>query len=463
MIFDYYNLGIISFRTLALTLFGVVLLFFAAFILRRLRVNVPLVPFASFYAVLALAGIFVPPMYWLWLYLSLIIAGIVSGVLSAVLFRFIGALSLSARYAEYTSLAFTDCDDTIILATSQQSGRRSRLALRLCRFLSLRLAGSDSPHFVVPELSLQFMPEARDAGIALRTELAVSYVLRGHDANSFLFCSLGWIRPLKFLIPWQMRLAIRLPEITVLSATFSRLAVSSRIRPRLEMQRQHPTMLISRMSNDSFLHLGSYSAGEPLSRIDVKASMRSADIISKKYARTIDIVHLLALGFGRRVFSSGSADRMMAELGTVLSESRATGASTELAIFDMTKRYQENLGTDAARMLSFAKTIASLRPEHYEEDEFSILDGLGQRLKYYTHLTILVAWGGHFDISRAIEAASVFRRSGTSCEIRVVAAGVFSVLNQRKESPESAFFYELINTYTAQASKRGIAVHWIEK
>jgi hypothetical protein len=87
---------------------------------------------------------------------------------------------------------------------------------------------------------------------------------------------------------------------------------------------------------------------------------------------------------------------------------------------------------------------------------------LGLSIRDYTHLKIIVAWGGQFDISRALHASEFFRKNGTICEIRIIAREVFAILNGQKQTEPAKFFLDIMNRYTEQARSRGIRIIWLE-
>jgi hypothetical protein len=138
------------------------------------------------------------------------------------------------------------------------------------------------------------------------------------------------------------------------------------------------------------------------------------------------------------------------------------GFSTDVCVFDTVKRYNKRIGSGRSSALGLGKELASMHPTHYEEDELCILDGLGRSIRDYTHLRIIISWGGHFDISRAIHLANMFRKNGIDCEIRIICSVVFNVLNQRKNQPAYTFFMNIMNKAAAQARKNGIRLLWIE-
>jgi len=330
------------------------------------------------------------------------------------------------------------------------------------RYCDLDIDGIDSPHCeTIPNMKSSRISMERNGNVLDQT-LPVRFVLRGHDEGSILYCSLALKKPWSYFIPWRQRLTLHLPPIPVLSGTFAPLAGKPLNIPREEKLTRHATERISRLRTDSFLHIAPYTPGEPLSQIDFKSTLRAGEIVSRKYAQTIDLNCLVALGFGRRAHASREGERLMSELGTVLSENVSLDIASDVAVFDTIKNSHHRLGRTRQSALSFGREIAALQPSHYEEDEYSIIEGLGLSIRDYTHLKIIIAWGGQFDVSRALHASELFRKNGTVCEIRVIAREVFAILNGQKGTESAKFFTDIMNRYTEQARATGVRLVWLE-
>lgn len=462
MFFDLYNLGIISHRTVALTAAGIVVLAAVSVVIRILKVSISLYAFALFYAFVALCFSLLPSRYWLLFYIPLILLFFVSAFSGAYIFSRVYGRGLSAHFENSVKITFVGCSDTVVLLGKSAENLSYTGRAFFSRLVRLHIAGADNPHYVIQRGDLPVViTQSRNMNERVTVNIPVKFIMRGYDTGSSLYCHLGLCYPWCIIVPWKKNITAAMPPISILNASFAALSGNPRMINRIEKPAQTVLPQISRVGTDNFLHLGPYTPGEPLSRVDMKASLRGQEVISKKYARTIDLHRLVAVGYGRRVFASESADRILSEFGTVLSESKSADTQVDAVLFDMTKRCEMILGNEPARILSFSQKIASMRPSHFEEDEFSIIDGLGQRIKNYTHLTIIVAWGGQFDVSRSIEVASLFRAHGAQCEIRIVAGAVLSVLKGGGDNEANEFFRDIMESYCVQARSRGIFLSWL--
>jgi hypothetical protein len=464
VIFDLYYHDILTLHSLVFILSGVIIIIAAGIFLYRLRIAIRLRQFAVFFAVISPIFIFAPSHVWLVIFCVITTLFLTEGIALGIICRFTGLPSLSLSYQYSPKIAFVGVSDNLIIhMISPQSTFRSCFSLALYRYALFEITGTDSLHCEIahPKKGTTSMPFFFSRGTSPH-QIPVMFTLRGFDSGSMVYASLSFQLPWSFICPWRYRIRMPLPDIPVLSSTFAPLAgkvVLSRIDDRMK---RRATRMESRLRTDAFLHLGPYTAGEPISQIDFRASMRSNDIISKKFAHTIDLTCLVALGFGRRAYASGTGEILAASLGRILSENVSMGIGSEVIIFDTATRIRERLRTSSPDMLRFGQDLAGIHPTHLEEDEFCILDGIGRSIRDYTHLRILVAWGGSFDQSRAIYAASLFKKNGVLCEIQVVAPEVLSIIDEKKESDTSRFFKKLMDQYTASARSAGITLSWVK-
>jgi hypothetical protein len=460
VLFDLFNIGIIDKLYVVYTLSGCLIIIGGSYLLYRLRVTVSFYRFSFFLLLYALICIVIPVRTWLPFTLCIISLYIFGGIFIGIISYRAGFNTLLCTYMLSPKLAFTGSKEECSLFFNNASCDKHTISLRFFNtFGIIKVDGTDSPHCSIVEESII---STRRSEQRLIDKIPVRFVLRGYDQNSSLYYSVCVKFPLSLIMPFSVRYAGILPEIPVLTATFAPLAGKSRLINREEKITQHPTEKVSRIKTDSFLHISPYSPGESLSQIDFKASARVGEIVSRKYSKTIDLSCLVALGFGKRAMADRTGERLMAELGTVLSDNVSLGFSTDVCVFDVVKRYNKRIGTGRGSALGLGKELASLHPTHYEEDELCILDGLGRSIRDYTHLRIIISWGGHFDISRTIHMANLFRKNGVDCEIRVIASVVFDVLNQRKNQPAYAFFIKMMNKAAMQARKSGVRLLWVE-
>jgi hypothetical protein len=461
VIYDLYTQGILSFSSLIYSLIGVALLLSAGIALFKLKVSISLLSFSGVFAFFALLCVLMPPVWWLKVFVFLLFIFFATGLFIGFMSRRANLPNARLSYRHSPSIAFVGIDDAIEISIVHDKKFQEIAHRFMDRYCDLDIDGIDSPH-CESVLHNSRIPMNRNGNI-IDTTLPVSFILRGHDEGSILYCSLALKKPWSYLIPWRQRLTLRLPSIPVLSSTFAPLAGKPLNIPREEKLTRHATEKISRLRTEAFLHIAPYTPGEPLSQIDFKSSLRAGEIVSRKYARTIDLNCLIALGFGRRAHASSEGERLVSELGTVLSENVSQDIASDVAIFDTIKNSHHKIGRSRQSALAFGRQIAPLQPSHYEEDEYSIVEGLGLTIRDYTHLKIIVAWGGQFDISRALHASEFFRKNGTVCEIRVIAREVFALINGQKGTEPAKFFLEIMNRYTEQARSSGVRLVWLAK
>jgi hypothetical protein len=460
VIFDLFNIGIIDKLYVVYTISGCLIIIGGSYLLHRLHVTITFYRFALFLLLYALICIVIPVRIWLPFTLVFISMYISGGIILGIASARAGFNDLQCKYTLSPNLAFTGSKDELELYFINNRCGKNRFSLNFFQKLGIiKTDGTDSPHCsIISESKLS----ARRSEHRLVAKIPVAFILRGYDQKSSLYYSVCMKFPLSIILPFSVRYTSIMPEIPVLTATFAPLAGKSYLSNREEKITQHSTEQVSRIKTDSFLHISPYSPGESLSQIDFKASARIGDIVSRKYSKTIDLSCLVALGFGRRAMADRTGERCMAELGTVLSDNVSLGFSTDVCVFDTVKRFNKKIGTGRSSALGLGKELASIHPTHYEEDELCILDGLGRSIRDYTHVRIILSWGGHFDVSRAIHMADMFRKNGVDCEIRVIATVVFHVLHQRKNQPAYNFFVNIMNKAASQARRSGIRLLWIE-
>lgn len=449
MFYELYAQGIITLSTLliSLALLAVILVF--SVILYRSRIFISMKYFS--FAILLSAGVcfFLPPELWLKIAAVMIVFGFIQGILLCLFMKLSGIDGINLKYS-HARIAFVGIDETLSAEV------KIRRLFFLSKFFNYYIEGSDSCYLRIKPETKQFsyLP-----GKILTFIIDVSFALRGYDKDSNLFGYIALKYPYNLIFPWRKKAVFILPELAILSSSFAVFA-GKKIPKSDDLNKLTPVRRLSKLRTESFLHLAKFSAGESLSQIDFRASMRSKEIISKKYSKSIDLRALTAIGFGRRVLSAGVPEEMLSIFGKMIAENFAKGIHTDAVLFDMACRQNYDLSTDPAKALRFGKDIASVQPTVHEEDEFCIPETIGRRIRDYTHFRLLTAWGGSFDCSRAIEVASMFVKNGADAEINIYAPEVFSILDKNADTKASVFFGKLMDEYSMKAKKCGVDVIW---
>jgi len=458
VIFDLYHAGMLPLSSLLLTIFCGLGIIAAGIALSRLRISISLGQFSVILLLVSALCAVLPASAWLFALAVLLSALFAGGIALALIVRSGKIRTAVLNYKYSPRMAFVGVKDSLTVQfQDNKKSRGSLIRTIIMRFLEIDIDGTDSVHCeTIPSGRIPFFFEEN----SLRDSVPVLFMLRGHDRGATLYGSILLRKPFSFFFPWRQRITWDLPDIPVLSTSFAPLAgktVLSRLDDRMK---RRATRKESRIRTDAFLHLGLYSPGEPLSQIDFRASMKTGQIISRKFAHTIDMTCLVAVGFGRRAQASGSGEYIISALGRVLAENVSMGIASEVLLFDIGTRIRKNVGLGSRSALHFGSEVAELNPSHFEEDEYCILDKAEHSVGEYTHLRIITAWGGTFDPSRAISAASVFRKQGIQCEIQVIAPEVLATLEDRKGSDSSRFFMGIMDQYAKEAQGAGITLVW---
>lgn len=426
--------------------------------LSRLKITVSLGRFSCVLLLVSALCAFLPAAAWLPTLTVFLVVFFIEGIFLAIIVRSGKCLVAELSYKYSPRMAFVDVNDEVLIRFKQSNHSLYRHAIRfISRFIELEIDGTDSVHCTtIGKVRLSCFFESD----SLRDTVPVNFILRGHDRGSIIYGSFVLRKPISFLFPWKQRITWNLPEIPVLSTAFAPLAGKTVVSRLDDRMKRRATRKESRIRTDAFLHLGPYSPGEPLSQIDFRASLRAGQIMSRKFAHTIDMTCLVAVGFGRRAQSSGSAEQIISALGRVLSENVSMGIASEILLFDMGTRIRKNIGLGSSSALRFGSDVAELNPTHFEEDEYCILDGAAHSIGEYTHLRIITAWGGTFDQSRALSAVSIFRKRGVQCEIQVIAPEVLSAIEDRGDIESTRLFMKLMDEYSKEAQAAGISLLW---
>jgi hypothetical protein len=464
VLFDLYYAGYLSLSSLLLTLCGAGVIIAFGILLRRLKVFLSLKQFAFCFILLSLICLITPAFYWLPLFAAISALLLIEGLIISVIVRGAGLHCNTLSYHHSPGIAFAGTREDIasnIKTPDKKFGISAQLFRRMImKYMILRIDGTDSAHCVIPPEGDTQSIRVSFLGDSIREKIPVLFILRGHDRESTLFASLSARFPFSLFVPWRQQLLWKLPEIPILSSTYTPLAGQQTMNRIDEKMKKRPIKRESRIRTEAFLHLGAFSPGEPLSQVDFRASLRAGEIISRKYSHTIEMNCMVAFGFGRRARASSTGEILSSALGRVITENVIMGIGSEVCVFDMVLRSRHRLGTGSTRALSFGAEVAQIQPSHYEEDELCILEGMGQRIRDYTHLRIIIAWGGSFDPSRAIELAMMFKKNGTQCEIQIIAPEVIAILNEQKDAEASKFFAQLMDHYTQLARSAGITILW---
>ena len=450
MLADLYNNGIIGLSTLSISFTLLLVVIFFSFIAYKTGIIVGICGFSAAIVFILTVCLMLPPSWWLYAVSSFILFQFFCGFVFALIVGLSGASRYTCEYS-HLSNAFAGSNGILLL-----SYKPSLKFAFITGKIQFHLEGSDSSY-------ISFQPIKEKLGFcrgsSCTIQLEASFIMRGYDRKSFLYALVEPAFPFSIAVLWKKRVKIMLPEMHVLSSSFA-FFEGKKIPSSESENRRTPVRRISKMRTENFLHLSKYSPGESVSRIDFKATMRSNDIISKKYSKSVDLRSLTAMGFGRRVVASGVCEGLLSEFGKMIAENFSTGICTDAAVFDMVKRHEYNLSLNPHSAIKKARDLSSVMPSVHEEDEFCLSDGLGMRIRDYTHVRILTAWGGSFDCSRAIEAASVFVKNGADAEIRIYAPGVLSVIDQNPESSASDFFKKLMNEYYDKGRRCGVIISW---
>ena len=449
MFYELYAQGIITLSTLliSLGLFALILVF--SIILYRSRIFLSMKYFSFAVLISAAVCFFLPPELWLKITAVMILSGFVQGIVLHFFVRLSGINEIDLKYS-HARIAFVGINEE--LSAEIKIKRFAYLAKYFC----YNIEGTDSCYSrIKPEAKIfSYLP-----GRKLSFAVDVSFALRGYDKDSNMFGYVALKYPYNLIFPWRKKTVLTLPELAILSSSFAVFA-GKKIPKSDDLNKATPVRRLAKLRTESFLHLAKFSAGESLSQIDFRASMRSNEIISKKYSKSVDLRALTAIGFGRRVLSAGVPEEMLSVFGKMIAENFAKGIQTDAVLFDMSCRQNYDLSTDPVKALRFGKDIASVQPTVHEEDEFCIPETIGRRIRDYTHFRLLIAWGGTFDCSRAIEVASMFVKNGADSQINIYAPEVFSILDKNPEAKASLFFKKLMDEYTDKAKKCGVDVIW---
>ncbi|HEY1406824.1 MAG TPA: hypothetical protein VF857_09460, partial [Spirochaetota bacterium] len=455
---DLYHAGFITLTSLLLTAGGGVMIIATGIILNKIRIALYLRQFAVFFIIVAVVCLLLPAISWLPVFTALITLLFIEGIFLGIAVRAGRLYDAELSYKYSPKMAFVGVKDALAIHYQPTGNRISSLfRKRIARYLELSIDGTDSVH--CETLTSEKIPLFIENN-SVRDTIPVTFTLRGHDKKGRLHGSISLKKPYLYFFPWRQRITWNLPEIPVLSTTFAPLAGKTVVNRLDDRMKRRATRRESRIRTDAFLHLGAFAPGEPLAQIDFRASLRAGEIMSRKFAHTIDLSCLVAVGFGRRARASNTGELLIGALGRVLSENVSSGIASEVVLFDMAKRIDERLGHGSQRALHFGSDVAELNPTHYEEDEYSILDGMKSSIRDYTHLRILVSWGGTFDTTRAISVASLFRKQGVQCEIQIIAPDVLTTIEERKDSDTSRFFLQLMEKYTQDARSAGVTLVW---
>ena len=102
----------------------------------------------------------------------------------------------------------------------------------------------------------------------------------------------------------------------------------------------------------------------------------------------------MALGFGRRVKNSGTAELCLSAVGQILAEHRNAKVTSDIVVFDMVRLFQTSCSPQKP-LLQVARNLCQLTPGTEEEDEFCVLEELGQKNKNLSSGALCSRFGGY--------------------------------------------------------------------
>ena len=453
----------ISGPSAAWTLAGAALIFASAWYLNRLKMIIPMKRFIALVVLITAFCLFVHAA--LWIYITLLITAwfMGTGIVTGSLLRRYGLLDLEADWHGNTPFSFVG--RTMNISLTLKKPETSPVIKKIKEWLKHRgellLEGSDSNHYAVTnETERSSFPLAYTDDSELNHFCEVEFILRGHDSGSSLYMAYQFVKPWSYILPWQQRLKLTIPDITILSSGFASFA-GINIPPKKENEKNHPIRRESRLQTESFLHIGEYSTGEPLARLDFKTGLRLNQLVSRKYSETIELRCLVALGLGRRARAARSTELLLSRLGRVLAENASSRISSDLVIFDLAKRYEKQLGYNPRKILEAGRELSFINASYLEEDEFVLTEIPGRRIRDYTWLRLIVSWGGRIDLTRTLEAASLYKKNGVRVEVTVIAPELLDVLEKNRNSSAAVFFLEMMKQNQHKAEKAGIRLNWL--
>lgn len=463
MIWHLIRHGYIAVAPLVATVIGCVLIVAVSFILNRLRVIISLSRFLVLIAAVIFLCLVLPPAWWLGVMLIAISIFLFSGLMLGWLCNHYKFLNLYVYWQNGKTPCFVGQTNRFYLKR-ELSDSGNYLLNHLKSFLvnsgELVVEGIDSNHYrSVTQFQKLHLPEKENMESV--SSVDVIYTLRGCDTDTTLFLVYQLPFPWSLLVPWQKRKKISIPEKDVLSSGFATFAGVNLAKKR-ESSEKKIIRRESRFQSDHFLHISDYQPGEPLTRIDFKSSQRVNQLVSRKYAEAIDLRCLVAVGLGKRAMASQAADNIMDHLGKILTENSSAQINSDLVVFDLGIIREWRLDYNVQKILGAARDLSLMNASRYEEDELAVLDMLGQRIGDYSHLRLIVAWGGRFDVSRALELAEIFIRKHVKVEISVVATDVLETLEKNSDTDSALFFSEIMTDTVNKARKIGVNLNWVK-
>jgi hypothetical protein len=431
------------------------------FMLRKAGARLTPFRLNSFLLFILMGFVLIPLNYWLPLICITIGALIFSGLVFVALYKYTG---MQHHRIKKTALGFAFVNSktqyAVCLSDDEIQGSRYLKPLRLAlnKWMTFEILSSNSSHHRLEQSNHRiFIPPFCSKGNP-KSEFRVRFVMRGIECGSTLFCRIK-AKGLRGLIcPWEIPIELKFPDEDVLSEGFCR-------SQKPYANTENPSAPLNSVSketlfaSDHFLHLGPYQRGEKLSLIHFPASLRLAKPVSRKFSAPMEAKALVALGFGRRVKNSGTAELCLSAVGQILAEHRNAKVTSDIVVFDMVRLLQTSCSPQKP-LLQVARNLCQLTPGTEEEDEFCILEELGQKIRSYQVVRFVLGSAGTLDFARLFTVGRLFRKNGVKVVASVFIPELFKNSPNHADIANYFILTEMALEVQKEALRNGVELLW---